>query len=75
MTQNETTGGEALARMLMAHEAGPMFGMGGSLIGRLASRSSTSSSSVRRGGETFVGTPALAAALPFASALSSDSRL
>ena len=29
MTQNETTGGEALARMLMAHEAGPMFGMGG----------------------------------------------
>ena len=29
MTQNETTGGEALVRMLMAHEAGPMFGMGG----------------------------------------------
>ena len=29
MAQNETTGGEALARMLMAHEAGPMFGMGG----------------------------------------------
>lgn len=26
---NEMTGGEALARMLMAHEAGPMFGMGG----------------------------------------------
>lgn len=29
MIQNETTGGEALARMLMAHEAGAMFGMGG----------------------------------------------
>ena len=29
MTQNETTGGEALARMLMAFKAGPMFGMGG----------------------------------------------
>ena len=29
MAQNETTGGEALVRMLMAHEAGPMFGMGG----------------------------------------------
>ncbi len=26
---NETTGGEALARMLQAHEVGPMFGMGG----------------------------------------------
>ena len=26
---NEMTGGEALARMLIAHEAGPMFGMGG----------------------------------------------
>lgn len=31
MTQatNEMTGGEALARMYVAHEAGPMFGMGG----------------------------------------------
>ncbi|MEK9725118.1 MAG: thiamine pyrophosphate-binding protein [Rhodospirillaceae bacterium] len=29
MIQNETTGGEALARMLMAHGAGTMFGMGG----------------------------------------------
>lgn len=30
MTQtNEMTGGEALVRMLMAHNAGPMFGMGG----------------------------------------------
>ena len=29
MNQNETTGGEALVRMLIAHEAGPMFGMGG----------------------------------------------
>lgn len=29
MIQNETTGGEALARMLMAHGAGPIFGMGG----------------------------------------------
>jgi acetolactate synthase-1/2/3 large subunit len=29
MTTNEMTGGEALARMLMAHDAGPMFGMGG----------------------------------------------
>jgi len=29
MIQNETTGGEALVRMLMAHGAGPMFGMGG----------------------------------------------
>ncbi|MEM7405827.1 MAG: thiamine pyrophosphate-binding protein [Pseudomonadota bacterium] len=28
-TQNEMTGGEALARMLLAHETGPMFGMGG----------------------------------------------
>ena len=26
---NEITGGEAIARMLMAHGAGPMFGMGG----------------------------------------------
>ena len=26
---NEMTGGEALARMLQAHEVGPMFGMGG----------------------------------------------
>ena len=26
---NEMTGGDALARMLIAHEAGPMFGMGG----------------------------------------------
>jgi acetolactate synthase-1/2/3 large subunit len=26
---NEMTGGEALAKMLIAHEAGPMFGMGG----------------------------------------------
>jgi acetolactate synthase-1/2/3 large subunit len=26
---NEMTGGEALVRMLLAHEAGPMFGMGG----------------------------------------------
>jgi len=29
MTTNEMTGGEALARMLMAFETGPMFGMGG----------------------------------------------
>ncbi len=29
MIQNETTGGEALVRTLMAHGAGPMFGMGG----------------------------------------------
>jgi len=29
MIQNETTGGEAIARMLIAHDAGPMFGMGG----------------------------------------------
>jgi acetolactate synthase-1/2/3 large subunit len=29
MTTNEMTGGEALVRMLQAHEAGPMFGMGG----------------------------------------------
>lgn len=29
MTSNEMTGGEALVRMLQAHEAGPMFGMGG----------------------------------------------
>ena len=29
MTTNEMTGGEALVRMLLAHEAGPMFGMGG----------------------------------------------
>lgn len=29
MIQNETTGGEALVQMLLAHEAGPMFGMGG----------------------------------------------
>lgn len=28
-TSNEMTGGEALARMLQAHEVGPMFGMGG----------------------------------------------
>ncbi|MEO1689393.1 MAG: thiamine pyrophosphate-binding protein, partial [Pseudomonadota bacterium] len=28
-TTNEMTGGEALARMLLAHGAGPMFGMGG----------------------------------------------
>ncbi|MGI9335876.1 MAG: thiamine pyrophosphate-binding protein, partial [Gammaproteobacteria bacterium] len=28
-TSNQMTGGEALARMLMAHETGPMFGMGG----------------------------------------------
>ena len=28
-TSNEMTGGEALVRMLMAHESGPMFGMGG----------------------------------------------
>ena len=28
-TSNEMTGGEALARMLLAHESGPMFGMGG----------------------------------------------
>jgi acetolactate synthase I/II/III large subunit len=27
--QNEMTGGEALARMLLAHGAGPIFGMGG----------------------------------------------
>lgn len=27
--ENEMTGGEALARMLQAHEVGPMFGMGG----------------------------------------------
>ena len=26
---NEMTGGEAIVRMLLAHEAGPMFGMGG----------------------------------------------
>lgn len=29
ITTNEMTGGEALVRMLQAHEAGPMFGMGG----------------------------------------------
>ncbi|MCP5038567.1 MAG: thiamine pyrophosphate-binding protein [Rhodobacteraceae bacterium] len=29
MTTNEMTGGEAIARMLLAHEVGPMFGMGG----------------------------------------------
>jgi acetolactate synthase-1/2/3 large subunit len=29
MTTNEMTGGEALVRMLLAHGAGPMFGMGG----------------------------------------------
>jgi len=29
MNTNETTGGEALVRMLLAFEAGPMFGMGG----------------------------------------------
>ena len=29
MTTNEMTGGEALVRMLQAHGAGPMFGMGG----------------------------------------------
>ncbi|MDF2366636.1 thiamine pyrophosphate-binding protein [Sneathiella sp.] len=29
MIKNEMTGGEALVRMLLAHEAGPMFGMGG----------------------------------------------
>src|SRR3546814_10511176 len=29
MTTNGMTGGEALARMLMAFESGPMFGMGG----------------------------------------------
>ncbi|MEM7546181.1 MAG: thiamine pyrophosphate-binding protein [Pseudomonadota bacterium] len=29
MTTNEMTGGEALVRMLLAHKAGPMFGMGG----------------------------------------------
>ena len=29
MIQNEMTGGEALVRMLQAHKAGPMFGMGG----------------------------------------------
>ncbi|MGB3244454.1 MAG: thiamine pyrophosphate-binding protein [Sulfitobacter sp.] len=28
-TSNEMTGGEALARTLLAHEAGPIFGMGG----------------------------------------------
>lgn len=29
MTQNEMIGGEALVRMLLAHGAGPVFGMGG----------------------------------------------
>ena len=29
MAANEMTGGEALARMIEAHEGGPMFGMGG----------------------------------------------
>ncbi|WP_340150562.1 thiamine pyrophosphate-binding protein [uncultured Sneathiella sp.] len=29
MISNEMTGGEALVRMLQAHKAGPMFGMGG----------------------------------------------
>jgi len=29
MTTNEMTGGEAIVRMLLAHGAGPMFGMGG----------------------------------------------
>ncbi len=29
MSSNEMTGGEALVRMLLAYEAGPMFGMGG----------------------------------------------
>lgn len=29
MSTNEITGGEALVRMLLAHGAGPMFGMGG----------------------------------------------
>lgn len=29
MSNIEITGGEAIARMLLAHDAGPMFGMGG----------------------------------------------
>src|SRR5690606_35133055 len=29
MSANEITGGEALVRMIQAHEGGPMFGMGG----------------------------------------------
>jgi acetolactate synthase-1/2/3 large subunit len=29
MPQNEMSGGEALARMIQAHDGGPMFGMGG----------------------------------------------
>ena len=29
MAANEMTGGEAMARMLQAFKAGPMFGMGG----------------------------------------------
>ncbi len=29
MSENEMTGGEALAHMIQAHEGGPMFGMGG----------------------------------------------
>src|SRR5215510_7164204 len=29
MSANEMTGGEALARMIQAHQGGPMFGMGG----------------------------------------------
>ncbi|HEX8664625.1 MAG TPA: thiamine pyrophosphate-binding protein [Beijerinckiaceae bacterium] len=29
MSNNEMTGGEALARMIQAHKGGPMFGMGG----------------------------------------------
>ncbi len=29
MTPNEMTGGEAIARMIQAHDGGPMFGMGG----------------------------------------------
>ena len=29
MSDNEMTGGEAIARMIQAHEGGPMFGMGG----------------------------------------------
>ena len=29
MSTNEITGGEAIARMIMAHDGGPMFGMGG----------------------------------------------
>jgi acetolactate synthase-1/2/3 large subunit len=29
MSTNEMTGGEVLARMIVAHKGGPMFGMGG----------------------------------------------